>query len=57
MQRTLFLEMIVQNSTTSCYSFNNITDENKKYRLDADTASIGFTYRHIGKEMPGKTLI
>ena len=51
MQKKLLQEMIVQNRITSSYSFNKITDENKGYRLNANAASVGFIYRHIGELM------
>lgn len=43
--------MVVQNRITSSYSFNKITNENKGYRLNANAASVGFIYRHIGELM------
>jgi hypothetical protein len=51
MQKKLLNEMIVQNRITSSYSFNRITNENKEYRLNANAASVGFIYRHIGELM------
>jgi uncharacterized damage-inducible protein DinB len=51
MQNKLLQEMIAQNRMTSSYSFNKITNQNKGYRLNANTASVGFIYRHIAELM------
>jgi hypothetical protein len=51
MQKKLLHEMIVQNRMTCSYSFSRITNENKGFRLNANTSSIGFIYRHIGELM------
>ncbi len=51
MQKKLLQEMIIQNRLTSSYSFNKITNETKGYRLNANTASVGFIYRHIAELM------
>ncbi len=51
MQKELLQAMIVQNRMTSFYSFNKINNENKGFRLNANAASVGFIYRHIGELM------
>jgi uncharacterized damage-inducible protein DinB len=49
MQKEILMEMITQNRTTCSFSWDRITDENKNLRLNKNTASIGFIYRHIGE--------
>ena len=43
--------MLFQNIITNSYTLDKVTNENKGYRLNTDTASIGFIYRHIGETM------
>ena len=43
--------MIDQNKYTCAYSFDQVSEENKHFRLNSETASIGFIYRHIGEIM------
>jgi uncharacterized damage-inducible protein DinB len=50
-QKELLREMLVQNMTTNSYAFDRVTNENKSYKLNVDTASVGFIYRHIGETM------
>ncbi|NVK48166.1 MAG: DinB family protein [Cyclobacteriaceae bacterium] len=50
-QKKLLQEMLVQNITTNSFALNRVTNENQKYRLNAETASVGFIYRHIGETM------
>ncbi|MFN3850625.1 MAG: DinB family protein [Spirosomataceae bacterium] len=50
-QKELLQEMLVQNMTTNSYALDKVTDENKAYKLNTETASIGFIYRHIGETM------
>ena len=49
--KELLQEMLVQNRITNAYALDRITNENKHYRLNNETASIGFIYRHIGETM------
>lgn len=49
MQKDILVEMVKQNRFTSHFSFDRVTDENAALRLNADTASIGFIYRHVGE--------
>ena len=49
MEKELLLDMIKQNRFTCSFSFNKITAENAAWRLNPDTASAGFIYRHIGE--------
>jgi uncharacterized damage-inducible protein DinB len=51
MEKELLLEMLAQNKTTCSFAFDQVTRENLKYRLNEQTASIGFIYRHIGEMM------
>jgi uncharacterized damage-inducible protein DinB len=50
-QKELLREMLFQNITTNSYALDRVTNENKRYKLNAETASIGFIYRHIGETM------
>jgi uncharacterized damage-inducible protein DinB len=49
MQKDVLLEMVRQNQYTSYFSFDRVTEENAKLRLNDKTASIGFIFRHIGE--------
>ena len=49
MQKDVLLEIVRQNQHTSHFSFDRITEENAHLRLNDNTASIGFIYRHIGE--------
>jgi uncharacterized damage-inducible protein DinB len=49
MQKDILLEMVKQNQFTSHFSFDKVTEENASLRLNDETASIGFIYRHIGE--------
>jgi len=50
-QKELLQEMLVQNMITNSYALDRVTNENKRYKLTSETASIGFIYRHIGETM------
>ncbi len=43
--------MLVQNQHTCSSAFDQITAEKADLRLNAETASVGFIYRHIGEMM------
>jgi uncharacterized damage-inducible protein DinB len=49
MQKEILLEIVKQNQFTSHFSFDRITEENARLRLNDKTASIGFIFRHIGE--------
>lgn len=51
MQKDLLLDMIAQNRMTCAAAFDTITPENGSFQLNAQTASAGFIYRHIGEMM------
>jgi uncharacterized damage-inducible protein DinB len=51
MQKELILDMLAQNRTTCSFAFDQITIENAELRLNEETASIGFIYRHVGEMM------
>lgn len=51
MQKEVLLDMLAQNRTTCSVAFDQITDENLNFRLNEETASIGFIYRHVGEMM------
>jgi uncharacterized damage-inducible protein DinB len=50
-QKELLQEMLVQNMITNSYALDSVTNKNKNYRLNSETASVGFIYRHIGETM------
>ena len=49
MQKDVLLEIVKQNQFTSHFSFDRVTEENAKLKLNDKTASIGFIYRHVGE--------
>lgn len=51
MSKDILFEILKQNQHTSHHSFDRITPENAGLRLNDQTASIGFIYRHIGETM------
>lgn len=51
MQKEVLLDMLAQNRTTCSFAFDQITVENLNLRLNEETASIGFIYRHVGEMM------
>ena len=51
MQKEILLEILKQNQFTNHFSLDRVSDENASLRLNDNTASIGFIYRHIGETM------
>jgi len=51
MEKKLFLELLKQNIQSCSYAFDAITKENSSYRLNENTASVGFIFRHVGETM------
>ena len=51
MQKEILLEILKQNEFTSHFSLDRVSQENASLRLNADAASIGFIFRHIGETM------
>jgi|SRR5579872_1098038 len=49
MDKNILGEMIKQNRVTSYFSFDRVTEDNARLRLNEGTASIGFIYRHVGE--------
>jgi len=49
MQKDILLEILKQNQFTSRFCFDRVSEDNANLRLNADAASIGFIYRHIGE--------
>ncbi|OIN61311.1 DinB family protein [Arsenicibacter rosenii] len=51
MQNELLMDMVAQNRMTCAVAFSRITPESLSCRLNDQTASVGFIYRHIGETM------
>ncbi|WP_127139317.1 DinB family protein [Flagellimonas oceanensis] len=51
MTKDILEDLIAQNRKTCDFTFNEITQENSALKLNDDTASVGFIYRHIGEIM------
>ena len=51
MEQSLFKELLTQNIQSCSYAFNAITEENSSARLNENTASVGFIFRHVGETM------
>jgi len=51
MEQSLFKELLTQNIQSCSYAFNAITEENSRSRLNENTASVGFIFRHVGETM------
>ena len=50
-QKETLREILKQNQFTSHFSLDRVNDQNASLRLNDETASIGFIYRHIGETM------
>jgi uncharacterized damage-inducible protein DinB len=51
MQKDILRDMLVQNRATCEAVFQQITGENASLRLNSQTASVGFIFRHVGETM------
>jgi uncharacterized damage-inducible protein DinB len=51
MQKEILLEILKQSQFTSHFSFDRVSEENASLRLNANTASVGLIFRHIGETM------
>ncbi|MDO6761717.1 DinB family protein [Tamlana sp. 2_MG-2023] len=49
MQNEILSQLFEQNKKDCSHFCKNINTENSAYRLTAETASVGFIYRHIGE--------
>ena len=49
MTKDILKDLIAQNKKTCDFTFDEITQENSALKLNDDTASVGFIYRHIGE--------
>jgi uncharacterized damage-inducible protein DinB len=51
MQKEFLQNIFTQNQLTCSFAINKVSDENKGFKLNNRTASVGFIYRHIGETM------
>ena len=51
MTKHLLKDLLEQNQNTCSFTFKEITQKNSSLKLNEDTASVGFMYRHIGEIM------
>ena len=51
MEKELFSDLLKQNIQSCSYAFDAITEENSSYRLNENTASVGFIFRHVAETM------
>ncbi|MFM7630052.1 MAG: DinB family protein [Algoriphagus sp.] len=51
MEQSLLKELLAQNIQSCSYAFHAITEENCSCRLNENTASVGFIFRHVGETM------
>ena len=51
MEKELFSDLLKQNIQSCIYAFDAITEENSSYRLNENTASVGFIFRHVAETM------
>ena len=51
MQKEVLLDFIAQNKVTCGYTFDQVSADNIDLRLNAEAASAGFIYRHVGETM------
>ena len=51
MEKELFSDLLKQYIQSCSYAFDAITEENSSYRLNENTASVGFILRHVAETM------
>ena len=51
MLKDVLLEIVKQNQFTSHFALDRVTEETAGLKLNENTASIGFIYRHIGETL------
>jgi hypothetical protein len=51
MDSEILLAILEQNRTECFWFCKDINDTNSRFRLNAQTASVGFVYRHLGEVM------
>ena len=49
--KTLLQDLIDQNKLTCSFALDQISQENSTLKLNPETSSIGFIFRHIGETM------
>ncbi|MDQ3062101.1 MAG: DinB family protein [Acidobacteriota bacterium] len=49
MQKEILLNILTQNRATNSFALDQITSDNADFRLNEQTSSAGFVYRHIGE--------
>ena len=49
--KEIFKDLLVQNIVSCSFSLNMVNGENVSVRLNEQTSSVGFIYRHIGETM------
>ncbi|MFZ9299730.1 MAG: DinB family protein [Chitinophagaceae bacterium] len=49
--KEIFKDLLAQNILSNSFSFNMIDKENISKKLNEQTSSVGFIYRHIGETM------
>jgi uncharacterized damage-inducible protein DinB len=51
MEKEIFRDLLAQNILSCSYSLNMVNSENVSKKLNENTSSVGFIYRHIGETM------
>lgn len=49
MQKEILLNVLAQNQATNSFAVSRLTNDNADFRLNEQTGSAGFVYRHIGE--------
>jgi len=49
MQKEILLNILIQNRAANSFALDQITSDNADFRLNEQTSSAGFVYRHIGE--------
>jgi len=49
MQKEILLNILTQNRAANSFALDQITSDNADFRLNEQTSSAGFVYRHIGE--------
>jgi uncharacterized damage-inducible protein DinB len=51
MEKEIFKDLLAQNRLSCRYAFDKVSPENLSMKLNENTASVGFIYRHVGETM------
>lgn len=51
MEQQIFKDLLDQNKLSCSFAFNEVNQANAALKLNANTSSVGFMYRHVAETM------